>query len=413
MAERERFHFDSDTRSVDVPAGRRRVSWLWIAISLAIHGAVVLFALAGAARGGHTELAGTLEVTLVGPPSAGDPEGKTNETAESTPHDPAARPDAPPTPPQREALPQPAHAKPAEAAPPPPKSASVPPPTNAVPPPVRAEIPPAPNAAAQPSQPQPPPPPQQTAIPESPTHPPSPEGIAKPAAPTTPADPKATPVEVVPPPVMPAKPETAALPVSPRAAPSASEPADLTAANEAIAPKRPVVPETKTAFATPPRPKSVPDAKATPTEKTAPPAKRSEKPPAEKAAVKQGVKRALEGQTASLGSPTGGDRLGRSENDDSSGVINVNLNPRFRQPPPPPHYPRQSVERDEEGVVLVRAFVDTAGAPQRVMVFRTSGFPLLDDAALKAVRGWRFEPMVRDGRAAASWVQVPVRFRLN
>jgi protein TonB len=153
----------------------------------------------------------------------------------------------------------------------------------------------------------------------------------------------------------------------------------------------------------PPRPKSAPAAKATPSAKTT-----------EKAAApKQGIKRAVEGQTASLGAPTGGDRLGRSENDGASGVLNVNLNPRFRQPPPPPRYPRLSVERDEEGVVLVRAYVDPAGAPQRVIVFRSSGFPLLDDAALKAVQGWRFEPMVRDGRATAAWVQVPVRFRLN
>ena len=87
--------------------------------------------------------------------------------------------------------------------------------------------------------------------------------------------------------------------------------------------------------------------------------------------------------------------------------------PRFRAPPVPPVYPRQSIARDEEGVVLVRALVDPSGAPQRVLVHKGSGFPLLDDAALEAVRRWRFEPMIRDGRATSAWVQVPVRFRLN
>jgi protein TonB len=132
-----------------------------------------------------------------------------------------------------------------------------------------------------------------------------------------------------------------------------------------------------------------------------------------KAAPRAGLKQAPSGQTASLGAPTGGDKLGRSDNDDAAGLLNINLNPRFRAPPSPPIYPRQSIERDEEGVVLVRAFVDPSGAPQRVLIFKGSGFPLLDEAALKAVQGWRFEPMVRDGRATASWVQVPVRFRLN
>jgi protein TonB len=417
MAEQRRFQFDSDTRSVDVPSGRRRVSWLWIAISLAVHGAIVLFVLAGAARGGHTELLGTLDVTIVGAPSAGDPESSAKESAEAKPTDAAARPNAPPVPPQPETLTQPADAKPAEAAPPPPpKSASAPPPSDAVPPPQRTATLPSPSAPAQPAHPSPPTPPrQQAAIPEAPTNPPSPEGIAKPVAPKAPTDPKATPVEVVPPPTQPARPESAAAPDAPKTAPSATDPkAPAEPAKEAVPSERPVLPETKTALAAPPRPKAAPNAKATPTAaKSAPATKPTEKATAEKPAAKQGVKRAAEGQTASLGAPTGGERLGRSENDDTNGVLNVNMNPRFRQPPAPPRYPRQSVERDEEGVVMVRAFVDPAGAPQRVVVFRTSGFPLLDEAALKAVQGWRFEPMVREGRATAAWVQVPVRFRLN
>ncbi|MCW5772172.1 MAG: energy transducer TonB [Rhodospirillaceae bacterium] len=82
-------------------------------------------------------------------------------------------------------------------------------------------------------------------------------------------------------------------------------------------------------------------------------------------------------------------------------------------PPAPPRYPRISIAREEEGVVLVRALVNPAGTPQRVVVFRSSGYPNLDEAAIDAVRGWRFEPMVRGGRAVVAWVQVPVRFRLN
>jgi len=357
MAEPRRFHFDSETRSVGVPASRRRVRWYWIAISLAIHGAVVLFVLAGAARGGHTELAGTLEVTLVGPPIAGDPAGKSNETAEAKPEpsEPAARPDEKPAPAKPEPLPRPASAQPAEAAPPmPPREAAVPPPPVVQPPAPKTDaLPPPPTPAALPTQPQPPAPP------------PSPDGMARPVPPTAPADSRPSKVET--------------------------------------APARPNVPDAAASVIPPARPKSAPAATATPA------AKATEKA----AAPKQGIEKAVEGQTASLGSPTGSDRLGRSENDDASGVLNVNVNPRFRQPPAPPHYPRGSVERDEEGVVLVRAFVDPAGTTQRVVVFRSSGFPLLDEAALKAVRGWRFEPMVRDGRATAAWVQVPVRFRLN
>ena len=59
--------------------------------------------------------------------------------------------------------------------------------------------------------------------------------------------------------------------------------------------------------------------------------------------------------------------------------------------------------------VLVRA----DGQPADVSVARSSGFPLLDQAALAAVRRWTFDP----GRSAdvpvASQVAVPVRFSLD
>jgi protein TonB len=191
----------------------------------------------------------------------------------------------------------------------------------------------------------------------------------------------------------PAEPSAVAPPPPPQKAEAPLEP---TPPKTAAAPPRPEAPPATAATQVPPRPKA---------------AREPAKPAL--AAARQGRREAPPGQTASLGAPNGGERLGRSNSDDTGGVINVNVNPRFRQPPPPPHYPKLSIERDEEGVVLVRALVDPSGAPQRVVIWKSSGYPLLDEAALKAVQGWRFEPMLREGRAIVSWVQVPVRFRLN
>jgi protein TonB len=44
---------------------------------------------------------------------------------------------------------------------------------------------------------------------------------------------------------------------------------------------------------------------------------------------------------------------------------------------------------------------------------QSSGFPLLDEAAIAAVRRWTFEPARIDGRAVASQVVVPVRFSMS
>jgi protein TonB len=305
MAEPTQFIFDSMQRSVRAARPRRRRTLLWIVASLALHGAVVLVAFSGAARGGRSEMLGTMEVAIVGPVSAGDPDGKSA--------DGDTRGDAGPQP---RRTPLSAIAQPAPPAAEPPKSMPLPKPADAKTMPKAEPLPQLADAA--PLRPVPPPPPS-----------------AKPTPPPRPA--------------------------------------------AAHAPKATPVPEA----------------------------------PAPRKALRRGVKAAPKGETAALGSPKGGDRLGPSDSDDGDGIIGINLNPRFRSPPPPPHYPRVSVAREEEGLVLVRALVNATGAPQRVVVWRSSGYPNLDGAALDAVRGWRFEPMVRGGRAVASWVQVPVRFRLN
>lgn len=86
---------------------------------------------------------------------------------------------------------------------------------------------------------------------------------------------------------------------------------------------------------------------------------------------------------------------------------------RFLRPPRPAHYPKLSLERDEQGTVIVRALVGANGRPQRVRVVRSSGYGRLDASALQAVRGWAFVPMRVNGAPTMAWVQIPVRFRIR
>lgn len=78
-----------------------------------------------------------------------------------------------------------------------------------------------------------------------------------------------------------------------------------------------------------------------------------------------------------------------------------------------PRYPRKARRAGWEGTTLLRVLVNPDGAPDRVTVERTSGFDVLDEAAVKAVRRWRFHPARRGVAPLSSWVRIPVAFRLE
>ena len=65
------------------------------------------------------------------------------------------------------------------------------------------------------------------------------------------------------------------------------------------------------------------------------------------------------------------------------------------------------------GTVTVDVQVSAAGLPVSVGLASSSGFSPLDQAALAAVRRWRFEPARNAGVAVAGRVRVPVRFQLS
>lgn len=79
---------------------------------------------------------------------------------------------------------------------------------------------------------------------------------------------------------------------------------------------------------------------------------------------------------------------------------------------PKPDYPEQARQARQQGVVEVNVVVGADGRVSEVTVSRTSGFPLLDNAALQAVRRWIFEPARAGGLPVPSRVDVPVRFSL-
>ena len=57
--------------------------------------------------------------------------------------------------------------------------------------------------------------------------------------------------------------------------------------------------------------------------------------------------------------------------------------------------------------------VNAKGHPNRVQVKQSSGFRDLDEAAVKAVQKWDFEPARLGKRPVDVEAEVPVRFRLR
>ena len=78
-----------------------------------------------------------------------------------------------------------------------------------------------------------------------------------------------------------------------------------------------------------------------------------------------------------------------------------------------PRYPRKARRAGWEGTTVLKVLVNADGAPGRVIVDRTSGFDVLDSAAVNAVGHWRFHPARRGADTESSWVRVPVAFRLK
>jgi protein TonB len=101
---------------------------------------------------------------------------------------------------------------------------------------------------------------------------------------------------------------------------------------------------------------------------------------------------------------------------DSSTAGPVLLPPRFDAAylkNPEPDYPALSRRFREEGRVVLRVLVSESGTSSQLEIRDSSGHPRLDQAALEAVRRWRFSPARRGAEPVSAWVLVPLTFSLD
>jgi protein TonB len=93
----------------------------------------------------------------------------------------------------------------------------------------------------------------------------------------------------------------------------------------------------------------------------------------------------------------------------ATGGVSSAVRPRSNPKPP---YPPEARRLGQQGRVLLEVQVSPDGRATSVSVKRSSGFPILDNAAVQGVERWTFEPARVGGLPTASRADVPVNFAL-
>lgn len=85
-----------------------------------------------------------------------------------------------------------------------------------------------------------------------------------------------------------------------------------------------------------------------------------------------------------------------------------------RRPLSQPEYPPSSRRAGEAGTVILEVYVLENGRVGEARVKQSSGFPRLDEAAVREVkRSWRLVPGTENGKPAPMWGQFAVTFKLT
>jgi protein TonB len=79
----------------------------------------------------------------------------------------------------------------------------------------------------------------------------------------------------------------------------------------------------------------------------------------------------------------------------------------------PPVYPEIARIRGYEGIVLVAAEILPDGRVGNMKIRKSSGYAILDQSAVEAVKPWKFEPARKQGKPFVIWVELPIKFVLH
>jgi TonB family protein len=79
---------------------------------------------------------------------------------------------------------------------------------------------------------------------------------------------------------------------------------------------------------------------------------------------------------------------------------------------PPPKYPADAVEKKLSGRVLLRILVGADGSAKDVRVESAKPGGVFEQVSVAAASQWKFNPLMRNGKAVEGWVRVPIDFEI-
>ena len=100
------------------------------------------------------------------------------------------------------------------------------------------------------------------------------------------------------------------------------------------------------------------------------------------------------------------------QNITKSSDSSAQIMPRYLNTPKPP-YPLNARIKGYNGVVFLRVEVLKSGRVSHISIIKSSGYDILDRAALDTVTRWQFEPGRDNGKIQDMIIDIPVRFSLN
>ena len=80
---------------------------------------------------------------------------------------------------------------------------------------------------------------------------------------------------------------------------------------------------------------------------------------------------------------------------------------------PPPSYPMVARRMGLQGRVVLNVEVLASGVCGEINIHKSSGYTMLDNAALQTVKSWRFMPARQAGHAVDKWFMIPIQFSLK
>ncbi len=78
-----------------------------------------------------------------------------------------------------------------------------------------------------------------------------------------------------------------------------------------------------------------------------------------------------------------------------------------------PIYPKSAQNREEEGIVHLKAFILSDGTAKEVIIEKSSGSDILDEAAKTKIRSWEFAPKITNGNPSDAWIFITCIFTLE